>query len=364
MKYWGQTIVVPIGTINPRWQRLGTTAYYVLRYWGNSVLCARPRYGKSVLAKHIAVQIALRGRRVIIIDAFQEWMGSVTKKNPRSTSPCSMPNLLVLKDVTLKISDLKDPSEWLYLGFSGRSAEKLCQIAQATELHHNIPQIFGSILEELPCKKNEIQGWNEKYPKLFMSVNLFAQTYQSINNRWYEIENLFYNPREPKGKTWVRNWKAMAYKHNLLIDLNLSSEGEKSWGGAIVGHILLEIEDVLKMIKPLIISEEANFLFGDPDKTGQFTMSQDRGVMYVNKYAKRGVAMLFISQSAHDLHPEILKHITTYIEGDVPRYDPNYEFTSKWLRFNLDLGIRPFLMQDKIKGLMYVFDPCEPSCAY
>jgi len=335
--------------------------YFMARYYGSVGIISAQRYGKSVIAKILALGFNKQKRRIIIIDVRGEWRKSITKRNQYSEYPESLFNLKVIRKPRLRISDLKIVEEWIHLGFSDKSVEIITKLANKVDLHEDDIEKFGEILEEFPSTKERLSGWNEKYPDLELKSPIFPATSQAINNNWFNIKRNFYNPKNPQDTTWVSNWRKQAMNSNLLIDLEFTTN--EVFAGAIVGHVLKELVPILINLQPVIIVEEADYLFGNPEYHVPYMYSTKMGIAYVLKYAKYSSFMMFITQKTDLLHPAISEVLSTFILGRLSKQDPKYDEV-RGTRPVLSKGYRPMCYIDEDDSIKIRFQPMMPPCMY
>jgi hypothetical protein len=346
----------------------GSNAYFISRYYGNILSIAMQGYGKSALIKHIITLIAnYEERRCLIFDVMGEWRGALYEPNPHSKAPLYIKkeDIQTLNNVTIKLSDMKSPSDWFYLTFPLKASQLLDWInKEGYEYHEDSPDKFFHLIEYLPCSQKQIEEWNTNFPKLHIFRAMDSHSVTSMQN-FMMFKDLFYNPLNPnENRTYVKDWnKTMREKLVTIVDLNLASPRYFAWAGLVLGVIMERLVPYLKYLKPIIVIEEADNLCGNiHENKGEFK-SGELAVMYAKKLRKKGATCIYISQTFSSLNPELVKVATQIILGQIDKADrvDYYKLSSK-LRFNLDKNYREFYLIDRINNMKMRFIPCETCC--
>ena len=367
-----------IGTlINQEYWR-EQNAYWVNHAYGCYFFVARAGYGKSAILKHLAVKMSReeKDRRIIIFDVSNEWENSINKPNYNAQNPDAVDDLLVLKNITLKISDLTSSKDWSYLGFEGVNGKWLAHIAvNGFKYYNDSPEAFLNIISEMPVKATEGSGankrdllaeWNSKYPKIPLTKPLHEQVSRSAVNNFALIQDYFYNPLEPNGMNVVEDWfKLIKENKVILINLNLKANaGQAVWAGAVVGDIMGKIENYLSRIKPIIILEEGDYLVGNPMIFNRgFYKSSDKIITYATKHRKDGVCIYLVGQSIEGFNPDIIKQANGLVIGALDEKDDSrYGKIAETLQYDLLNNKREFYLIDRMQKKRMKFVPVICCC--
>lgn len=369
---------IEIGKVNPPWNnRFGETAYFEMYYHGCILALAKPQYGKSTIMKHVSVKVANSGRRVLIIDPENKWK-QITRRNYHSEYPDYMKNTVIVNNASLKISDITNEYDWRYLRFTATASEKLAQLAKRIDLHGDDPHEFLRLLNSLPTKPDELDKFNKDYGTDFI-IQLNSVSHQSMVNTFSDIKDNFYDPANKEGRTHVGDWVELLTNHNVIINIE---KNKREFVSFVIGWIMEQLEPAIKDLALCVFSEEADWLFGNPQtekfmrqsvamEEERLPKSCDKGIIWVRKYAKRNLLMFFICQHPKNLHPELLANQTCAFVGalepnnfDTDMVNNFFDYSNR-LDYNTSKNKRPFWMLQEMpvkKG--FQFDPIEPCCGY
>lgn len=341
---------------------------FVMRRWGNCIIEAQPRYGKSSLIKDLTVKIS-KVRRVVIFDYGGEWQNNITKYNLNALYPDRLVGHKVLTNFTFKIVDFGSVEDYASMGFDGWQAKIVFDVLKETEkLHQGNIERITEIISNLPVKTSTYKGFNQKYgTSLVGPINSSSKT--SITTRWGVIRNYFW--QGPKDSRALYDFKdELIHNTHLLIDLSGTDSSFDVWmKRAYVGKILEQMFPAFADAKPVFVCEESRMLF--PNWNGDIGLSSNVQIYNLVTHApKLGVMIIFIAQHENQIYQPILENIHTRIVGRVQRA-PSWLakiFHKTRLLYDPEHNIREFLYLDVTSdpnNPQYIkFRPVEPSVSF
>lgn len=340
MRYTGQDIQLELGinTYN------GEDALFNMRSWGNYIIQAMPRYGKSVVSKDLAVQIS-KHRQVIVFDFGGEWKNAVTRYNMDAPYPDKIVGYNLLSNFTFKITDFSNKEDFASLGFEGHNANTLAEIIKETKNYHqgNLYRI-SEILGALPTRGDgSFSFFNKKYGSTLTS-NIHSSTKISICSQWDLIKKYFWTGTKDTRKIIDFKKELMKGKH-IIINLQEEDKSLKKFvGRAYIGKILEQMRSGWKYTKPFIFVEEARTFF--PNYNGKIQLSSNVQVNDLVTYApKEGVSIMFIVQHENQIYNNLLQNIHAKIVGIVREPGSGQEFKVP-LEFDIIRNVRQFVYVD------------------
>lgn len=385
-KYKGGAAPIAVRLGKQAGSDIGRIIYFRMRGYGCSIIAARPRYGKSVLAKNLCARVGETGRRVIIIDALGEWNKGITEPNFDSPLAVRLRNLFVVTNPTIKLSEMT-AEYWERLGFSGGSVDVLERICKAVGAHDNDPEEFYQIIKDLPKSEAELEFYNMRYGKFKLALDkpIHRETVKHIVNFLQSKRKFFYDKkRAVRGAANRQEWYSPreylglllggrhcpcgagdCKGHNVLFNVNLRSKKDMFWAGFIIGHFMRSLSvnngKVLKRIKPIMFVEEASYLFSG-DKDRQYLCTEE-GALWVIKYGKFDVHIVLISQSLKHFQEDLREQASCFILGMLSEGDHHSKRVSREIpHYNIDGNIRPFWVWDRIANNDFLIHGDEPLC--
>jgi hypothetical protein len=340
---------------------------FVMRRWGNVIIEAQPRYGKSALSKDLVVKIS-KIRRLVIFDYGGEWEHDITRYNAHAEYPDRLVGHKILKNFTFNILTFNKKEDFASMGFDGLWASIVCDIIRETEkIHEGDIEQISEILSNIPVKNTMYRGFNAKYgTTLAGPINASIKT--SITTRWGIIRNFFW--QGVGDKRVIYDFKEeLLHNTHLLINLSGNSDGFDEWmKRAYTGKILEQMFPAFAEAKPVFVCEESRMIF--PNWQGDVALSSNVQIYNVVTHApKLGVMIIFIAQHENQIYQPILENIHTRIIGRVQKAPPWIAriFKRTRLVYDPEHNIREFLYMDVTSDTSnptYIrFRPVEP-CVY
>ncbi|MEK6882865.1 MAG: hypothetical protein AABY22_24795 [Nanoarchaeota archaeon] len=334
---------------------------FPVRYYGNTLILARARYGKTTIAKIIACAVSEFRPLIIIAPYFDtdDWYGLKYLNRNAEYKKC-IPFLKCINNFSIKLSRFKDYSDWVSLGFPDVASQLITQFAKIKKLHNDDPEIFAEFLVKLPKTDKELENFNITFAKY--NINLPSRiadaTHQSINLRFNLVKHLFWFPKDERHS--VDDFgKIVALNPHVLIDLEEDNEYKSR---AYVGIILKDIKEYLKQLQPLLIIDEADKVAPDVRDLIYYPSSLNEIMEYKNKYQRLGVNMILCTQDPgllfHDLkiNPDFI--ITGQIETQMPGL--SRELLDK-IYYDPDKNIRNFMLLNENRSYT-IFKPLKCPC--
>ena len=361
--YTGTTTIHEIGKISSISQRLifGNNAQIYNRKFACILVLAPQRSGKSSQIKDWCVDIVNKtGRNIIVLDPKGEWKDALTEPNYDADKPeCIDPStVLVINKLAFKLSELDtdDLRELLKNPKELKSIDFLYEIIQKTKrLHNDDAEFFyKEILTKIPSKQNELYAFNEEFKEYGLHYNkpFMPAIISSMNNIRLILKHLY-----TEGKTYIspKELPKLFYKYKVLIFSNdIFSSTEQFYSGWITGKIMEIFQPYLKAIKPLVICEEASYLFSS--NPNFYYKSTRMGQLYVTKEAKNDVACIFIGQTKYSINETLLTTFTAKILGALEQKDAQEDWRyCKWIKQNYDRKLWPFVYIDKLRGGQFYY---------
>ncbi len=360
--------------------RWGEPVYYPESgSYGVTIILARPRYGKSVLATNLYVQIAEK-RRLIIFD-YQGEHSNSQFPNFRSRDKSAMiPDLFTLDNFGFYMSDFDEIGDWISMGFSEKAAPELLRLLGYDEIHKNNPYKFLDLLHDLPSRDDMIAWFNQEYEQYGLQYK--TRINDSIkNNIVRSMANIIssglviapihskewkeYSPN----KRHVRDWGELAQKYpHLNINLDIVSGGSMYLARASVGKILEKLLPHMKYLRPLVVLEEGDLMApagGDENLTSLYQIRS-----YVIKHQRTGVEIMIISQDPNLIDTFVLIGGIVWIMGPhtsnmvtaslLDDKDTSYAQIVQMLHSDRALNQREFvIMEAGNNGRYEIFEPCD-----
>jgi len=342
--------------------------YFRSRNYGCNLFVAIQGYGKSSSCKDIICKMAnnnLDNRNIIIVDVSNEWENCLKDPNFEAEYPMMVDNMKVIRNLSIKLEDIKGVSDWVFFGFTGRSAQWLNFFNQnGKKYHENHPEKFFELITDMPTNQKYVSEWCEKYPDLKVKKPFDAQTVKAMQN-FIMIKDYFFYENNDKGLVYIRDWYNI-FKENkvVVIDLNVKSSHKFRFAGNVLGNIMQKWMPILKYFNPRIVVEEAKNLIGNPNKAEyDYYKCGEMAIRYAKDFRKHGVETFYIAQTIDDLNPEVVAVATQLVLGVLDANDrQDYFQMTKYLRYNLDFGKRQFVLVDRFVGQRIMFEPCVACC--
>jgi hypothetical protein len=344
IKYDGRTYLFPIGKHYNYTQKQFKITNYVMRRWGNLMIEAQPRYGKSVIAKDLAIKMSKK-RKIIIFDFSAEWTDNITKYNMWAPYPDKLVSYKVLQGFTFNVMEFNNDDDYASMGFTGMHAAITCSIiTQSVSFHQGNIDLIGEMLGNLPIKRNSHYAFNNSYGTKLTSPINFA-TRSKICTHWDTIKRYFWQGEQDKRMIYDFAKEAKNSNH-LIIDLSAARGTIASeWiARAYAGKILEQLKTVWSEIKPVMFFEESRTLF--PSYEGEIALSSnDEAYDLVTHGPKNGVCCVFIVQHQNQIYPKLLENIQMKIVGVVqkPGSGPEYSVS---LTYDPGNNVREFVYMD------------------
>ncbi len=335
-------------------------------YYGNYCVFGKPGSGKSALTKALSLQIHKSTRRnIVIIDPNGIGWDKVNLGNNSVDFPDWFDNLYVVKDFCFKLSDFTK-GDFMSMGFdpSSNAGLLLYNIAKNYSLHHDMPEVFLEILQNLPIKDDHVDEFNRKYgdENWTLQSAVFPQTKQSILSRIDSYYDLFWNPAGDKRRLLDDVGKLVYEKNVVCFSLNLS-EGELFKSIVYVGLILRKMRKAIeaRLLKPVFFFDEADYYFYNLEDSSLPYSEASRIISeWATKFRRYAVVIYAISQRPKMINPNFVKSSHYKLIGKLDKDDaPGYAAQVKSLKF----GLRSeFLLYDKNDNYRF-FTPHDTSCS-
>lgn len=318
--------------------------YFTMRSWGNYIIEAQPRYGKSVVAKDLAVQIS-KHRQIIVFDFAGEWKNSVTKYNKYCPFPSRLIDFNVYQNFTFKITEFSNKEDFASFGFEKDQAGILAELIKDTAMYHKGQiALITEILQKIPTRGDTShEKFNLDYgAKLTQKQHSATKT--TICTHWDLIKKYFWQGDHDKRMIYDFKKELLKGKH-MIINLGDDDFSLKKFvGRAYIGKILERMSQSWKFTRPFIFVEEARTFF--PNYSNMIQLSSNVQIYDLVTYApKEGVSIMFIAQHENQLYEPIFQNIHGKIVGVVKEPDGKPEFKVK-LEYNPLKNLREFLYID------------------
>ncbi len=338
--------------------------------WQNILLIGPPRSFKSSHAKQIALLVS-RIRKVVIFSLNNEWEEHITNYNYYAAYPLKL-DCKILKDFCVKISDFKDPNDFISLGFTSDSCAILnILINKGFPQFRDDIQAFARMLADLPTKERDkshdyLQEWVDKYGeelRLDMPVNYMVK--QSLINHFLFIKDWFWT-----GPNDSRPYYDFAkeIKNNDHTIISIGSQTNKA--RSFCGLVLKQLRDHHTEIRAFFVFEEMRTLAPSlPPETPDFLIPSSCKEIYdlMTLLPKYGCAMLGITQSEEMIFQKLREHFFTRIIGPGvigrgPSYDLAFNLHLRWdIHANNGRGYRELLIYYKT-GVWQKYIPDWTQC--
>ena len=345
-------------------KQVAEEVYYIMRPYGNDLLEAMPRYGKSSLSKDLTVKIS-KHRQVVVFDYNGEWANSLGTYNYDAPYPDRMVNYRVIKNFTFNVMDFSSPGDFVSLGFDSLPAHTVCEVIhQSAWYHKGDLNLISEVLNDLPVKKDQHHWFNRKYRTARTGPINFS-TKSTLTTWWDMVRPYFWQPDDDRS---IFNFGDLLLSNDhLIIDLGAGQEFlSKAIARAYCGKILQQMKPVWIHCKPFFLFEEARMLF-PRDESRIMLSSNEAGYNLVTMAPKEGVSAMFLCQHEEQLFAPLLENIHRKIIGVVRNPPPSPEFKIK-LEFNPATKTREFLLLDinsTPNNLKYTkFRPVTPAVRY
>ena len=345
-------MLIPLG-INPF---TGKEVYFVEKMsWGNVIVGAVPRYGKSALVKTLVTHLS-KYRRVVIFDYEGEWsriqLPNIESKHGMTT----IKDMKVLRNFAFKISDFDSTADWLAMGFPPVASREMSRIAAKEKLHKDDPDKFADVLRNLPTKH---------FSSKISDHNVHEASKESMITRFSFIKSYFKQPDD--GKDYIYNFGHEMMQHHLCISLNLA-QSQREKARAYVGKILEQMLPYLKYCHPAIVAEEADILAENMELPHEFLPSSVRMLAdYSKKHQRYGMEMFYIVQNISSLYDSIVDNYHQMILGHVPSLPHHLNRVANAvhkLKWDADSNYRQFIYHRKGALRPYdIFVPYDCPCA-
>jgi len=339
--------------------------YFKLTPYGVTVVLSRSRSGKSALVKNIAYQISKTGRKLIIIDPFNEWE-HIQEYNREAFSPRRIIGLTHIQNFTFKISQFDRIDYWYALGFSEKAGEFAFNLSQQTDIHHDDPDIFMDIVRRLPTSRKDLKEFNEEFKDVGLTLDapLNIHTVNSIINHYPHLKEFFWHPHDKRLP--IYDFKQLFLRSNvLLISLNIDRDDSfgKMRSTVVVAKILDEIGiDLIQKYHPIIISEESDFVVPD-DTEIMFCISRNRFRQFARKFQKFLVHLIFINQDSSSMDTLIIRSAQQKILGILPPDDFAWRVSDVNEKYRKLIRKRRFLYIDEDNNaVVFDTDDCPVRC--
>lgn len=345
---------------------------FIMRYFGNILVSAKTRYGKSCIVRNIILD-ASEYRSNIVFDYKGEHSYKLLRQNWNADTPKALTGKVkIVRKFCFKLSQLRHASDWASLGFSSEGIRILPGLARLSKVHQDDPKAFISMLAELPDRDDKIEPWNLHYGKVApIYRKLMHNAVDSIVNKFQTIMHWFWQGHHDLRPTW--DWRKLFLENDhVIIDLDVRSNLEVLRARLSVGIILRELQPILHIVKPCITVEEAGVVAPNisgehsPDKyPSSLQLLED----YSARFQKFGVMMIYICQHPDQLSPTLFRaglHFTVLgmLDGSTRGY--YHKFLDKvrlmWNPDAKDGGYRECLLINQ-NGTWSKFTPAIAYCS-
>lgn len=351
--------------------------------YGVIMVLAKSRYGKTIEAKNIYVQVA-KYRNSIFFDYLGEHSESRWGNFRSKDDICFIPDLYTIQDFAFYIIEFDRFLDWRSMGFTDNVIPMLRRLLEKEDTHQNDPVIFLQILRDLPVATADVEEFREKYPD-YDSVD--AQNYSAKQSMISKFEAMWdsriiippvgsdnhakYSP----DKIHIDDWPELVRDHpHLNINLKLTSSDSEAIARISVGKILEKLYPALSELRPFIVVEEADKICPNTGDTDEFDVSSQRWLRdYCIKHQRKGVKIMFVTQEPESLDKGVIKAGKTWIFGihtptpgthsvlDDPGFDYERDVIKK-LRHDVDKGHRDFgFIETGRSGKYKIFAPKDSS---
>jgi hypothetical protein len=369
-----------LGKVVVNAKEFGNYCYYAVHYHDVTLVIALPQAGKSAVVKILVIKMAKNEsfkRPVLIFDPKKEWKDIVKPSSyiPRPSEEyeeeyLDEEDVIIIDNFAFMLEDMTRKDDWYRIGFTWRASDILCLFAKHKEIHHNSVKIFEEMLEDL----KDIKEFNEKYPdvgpltkKHNIMLDSLLESYTAKRDWFFDPNNEECKLQYVSPKDWIEALKG--YKV-VIVNFDYKGKEDREKAGLWVGKILellspkTESGYPLKYLKPIIICEEADYLFSN--KSDEYYKSTDVGWQYANKFAKYYSNLILICQEYQNIFEHIRNARTQQIQGRLSGEDTDSEM-NKDLQWDYEKNYRQLLYRNfwkkKGKKINYlIFEPFKAGC--
>lgn len=326
-------------------------------------------YGKSILVGNLAVELA-KGRNMIILDykgdyRYLKYANMYNKDHKYG----SIPDLVYLHRFGFKLQDFTSPFDWEMLGMTENGANICAAKAKMIPYHRNDLNRFKELIDEIQVfgKGEKAEVWKFTKQSIISKLNNLRHCFvgeEAVDITYKDSDEIYYNGVP----FYVSDWKYFVRKHRHIC-LNLNSEFSPQKAQLFAGKILNEIEPVMERINPVIIAEEAHKLCPNAVDDEHVPYSMIKILHYLKELHKKGVKLILITQSPHQLREEALDEIKRFFVGKLQnikgysKLDEMFKVSSV-LRYNFIEGYREFLHYSPLYNEKNIFVPYDSYSYY
>lgn len=348
--------------------------YFTTLRHGVTVLEASTRVGKTQIARCIYVEQAAKYHRPTLIFCYEgeHKFSKFANLDKREGRPFGIPHLASFSNIVFKISEFDTEMDWENLGFPPGASRLLAKFAvQYKTYHEENFELFYNILRDHPHEYSKYTAWQrfmEKYGWQPENV-INKKSQESIIDRMPAFDYMFWKDGEDIDQFWTENWAELLKRLRCIhINFGLKAEDKRMVlrSRAIAGKILIQLGQFakgyknvtyLELLHPLLVFEEADRIF--PYISTEEVMNMPGSVLklqeYITKKQKYGVELLLITQNISMLHPSAMQNFHTIICG----VGGSASKLTEYLHWDIDMGLREFLLIRKGKWKQEIFQPVE-----
>jgi len=351
--------------------RKGLPVFYITHLsFGVCILEASTRVGKTQVARNIVCYEAGKCYRpTIVFDYSGEWKYCKFANLQKPEGGYGIPHLKTYSDIVFKLSDFNRKTDWQSLGFPPGAARKLAEmVVEYLPYHEDNFDKFYAMMEMHP--ESFSREWiYKRFESKFGFVpqkGINKQSLASLLDRLPQFKYIFWDADSQEEQTYVPHWgKELIENRCIHVNYEMKTEDEKmiQRARAVTGKILQQISDYaegynkktyLELLHPLLVFEEADRVFPYMGPDAEIMPSSVLKINeFITKKQKYGVELLLIVQNVMMLHPSARENFHTWICG----VGGTASELIKYLQWDVDLGIREFILVRKGKWQQQIFSP-------
>lgn len=379
--------------------RKGNDVFYITygRY-GVTIIEATARVGKSQICRNIYAHQAVYLHRPTIIFCYEgEHKWSKFANTYKQGYAFGISHLKTYENVVFKIHEFNQQTDWESLNFPPGASRVLSDLARMAvcenckkvwkqddecpnchkiiknpeTIHHDDFNVFYEIIKWYPTEYAQKFSY-DRFEKDFgfrPDSGINSKSKFAIMDRLQSYAYIFWkDPQKHPNveQTWVENW-GEELKHVKCIHINFAMKTEDrrqvTRSRAIAGKILYQLScfakhykntTYLELLHPLLIFEEADRIFPFLPNEEIMPTSVAKLNEFVTKKQRYGCELIFVTQNVNMLNQTAMQNWHTIIAGVGGSAMPDI---AKYLRWDIDLGIREFLFARKGKWETQIFNP-------
>lgn len=345
--------------------------YVPIDNYGMVGLFGESGHGKTQLAKILISEISMRTDRcILIIDPIGTDYEKLVYPNYKASNPFSLNKHRIINNMCIKMTDLKDTSDWTGIGFSFGAAKFVSSIVNNIKCHNNDPEIVMTIIDNAPTKSKDIDTAND----ILMTNSIYnfrfirevsSEMKKAAAVYFHMVKGIFWNPDpEIEYRVLIDDWAKELLEHRVVIvNFTINGSTESFKGQAYLGAILKNILPKLYKLNPMIVIDEAGYFIPKMKTNDNLSNSAKYLLEIVFRWGRRTKTMiLFISQDDILIHDDILRGMHWMILGKMAFDSKLYKrHPLHLLRFNMSKGYREFMLISR-NGRETIFTPKEVPC--